>query len=191
METFTDGTPRNHKRKGYTFCKDNIMAYSLCLLILFGDRARGGGGSFLRYLKANWKTGKTIVLWRYFAHLKSNNEIHSISLLLTSLLCCFTFFKIYFILYYLHIHTVDLVVRFYLKLRKERRISTIFFKDDQNLDNLKSLAATVVKPNSWTYNFVEVSGHNLESSWDFCIQCLYYKRVSSHFSSRGVGVKIH
>ncbi len=30
----------------------------------------------------------------------------------------------------------------------------------------------VVKPNSWKYNFVEVSGHNIESSqtWGFCIQ---------------------
>ncbi len=30
------------------------------------------------------------------------------------------------------------------------------------------------KPNSWTYNFVEVSGHNLESSqtWGFCMNVL-------------------
>ncbi len=30
------------------------------------------------------------------------------------------------------------------------------------------------KPNSWTYNFVEVSGHNLESSqtWGFCMDFL-------------------
>jgi hypothetical protein len=30
-----------------------------------------------------------------------------------------------------------------------------------------------LKPNSWTYNFVEVSGHNLESSqtWGFCVTC--------------------
>ncbi len=45
------------------------------------------------------------------------------------------------------------------------------------------------KPNSWTYNFVEVSGHNLESSqtWGFHIQCLQYTPVSisNHFSSRG------
>ncbi len=38
------------------------------------------------------------------------------------------------------------------------------------------------KPNSWTYNFVEVSGHNLESSqtWGFPIQCLpgWVKSVS-------------
>ncbi len=30
------------------------------------------------------------------------------------------------------------------------------------------------KPNSWTYNFIEVSGHNLESSqtWGFCMDFL-------------------
>ncbi len=40
-----------------------------------------------------------------------------------------------------------------------------------------------LKPNSWTYNFIEVSGHNLESSqtWGFRIQCLHYKPVSIHF----------
>ncbi len=39
------------------------------------------------------------------------------------------------------------------------------------------------KPNSWTHNFVEVSGHNLESSqaWGFRKQCLQYKTVSNHF----------
>jgi hypothetical protein len=43
------------------------------------------------------------------------------------------------------------------------------------------------KPNSWTCNFVEVSGKNLESSqtWDFRIQCLHYKAVSNPFCSRG------
>ncbi len=42
---------------------------------------------------------------------------------------------------------------------------------------------TVLKPNSWTYNFVEASGHNLESSptWGFCIKCLHYKPVLNHF----------
>jgi hypothetical protein len=41
------------------------------------------------------------------------------------------------------------------------------------------VSVCVLKPNSWTYNFVEVSGHNLESSqtWDFRIQCLHYKPV--------------
>ncbi len=43
-----------------------------------------------------------------------------------------------------------------------------------------------LKPNSWTYNFVEVSGHNFESSqtWGFPIQCLHYKPVSNQFCSR-------
>ncbi len=47
----------------------------------------------------------------------------------------------------------------------------------------------ILKPNSWTDNFVEVSGHNRESSqtWGFCIQCLHYKPVSNHFCSRGGG----
>ncbi len=41
----------------------------------------------------------------------------------------------------------------------------------------------VQKPNSCTYNFVEVSGHNLESSqtWGFRIQCLHHKPISNHF----------
>jgi hypothetical protein len=44
------------------------------------------------------------------------------------------------------------------------------------------------KPNSWTYNFVEVSGHYHESSrtWGFHIQCLHYKPVSNHFWLGGV-----
>ena len=43
----------------------------------------------------------------------------------------------------------------------------------------------LLKPNSWTYNFVEVSGHNFESSqtWGFRIQRLHYKPVSEHFCS--------
>jgi hypothetical protein len=46
-------------------------------------------------------------------------------------------------------------------------------------------------PNSWTYNFDEVSGHSLESSqtWGIRIQCLHYKPVSRHFCSAGRGVK--
>jgi hypothetical protein len=45
----------------------------------------------------------------------------------------------------------------------------------------------VRKPNSWTYNFVEVSGHHLESSqtWRFRIQCLHYKPVSNPFARGG------
>ncbi len=43
-----------------------------------------------------------------------------------------------------------------------------------------------LKSNSWKYNFVEISGHNLESSqtWCFRTQCLHYKVVSNHFCSR-------
>jgi hypothetical protein len=40
----------------------------------------------------------------------------------------------------------------------------------------------LLKPNSWTYNFIfEVSGHNLGSSqtWGFRLQCLHYKPVSN------------
>ncbi len=49
--------------------------------------------------------------------------------------------------------------------------------------------ATVLKPNLWTYNFVEVSWDNLESSqtWGFRIQCLHYKPVSNHLCSMGWG----
>ncbi len=41
----------------------------------------------------------------------------------------------------------------------------------------------VQKPNSWTYNFVEVSEHYPKSSqtWGFRIQCLHYKPESNHF----------
>jgi hypothetical protein len=50
----------------------------------------------------------------------------------------------------------------------------------------------VLKPNPWMYNFLEVSGHNLESSqtWGFGILCSHYKPVSNHFSQGGgAGVK--
>jgi hypothetical protein len=42
-----------------------------------------------------------------------------------------------------------------------------------------------LKSNSWTYDFLQVSGHNLESSqtWGFHIQCFHYKPVSNHFCS--------
>jgi hypothetical protein len=53
-------------------------------------------------------------------------------------------------------------------------------------------ASTVQKRNSWTYNFVEVSGHNLDSSqtWGFRIQCLPYiaKQFQTTFAQRGGGV---
>ncbi len=52
----------------------------------------------------------------------------------------------------------------------------------------------VQKPNSRTYNFVEVSGHNLKSfqTWGFRIyvQCLHYKPVSKHFCSKRGGGKM-
>ncbi len=40
---------------------------------------------------------------------------------------------------------------------------------------------TLQKPNSWTHNFAEFSGHNLESSqtWGFRIQCLHYKQFQT------------
>ncbi len=45
------------------------------------------------------------------------------------------------------------------------------------------------KPNSWTYDLVEVSVHNLESSqtWGFRIQCLHFRPFLKHFCSVGGG----
>ncbi len=50
------------------------------------------------------------------------------------------------------------------------------------------------KPNSWTYNFVEVSGHNLESSetWSFPLQWMFKLQNSSKplsLKGGGGGVK--
>ncbi len=44
-----------------------------------------------------------------------------------------------------------------------------------------------LKPNSWMYNFVEVSVHNLErfQTWGFRIHCLHCKPVSTHFCAGG------
>ncbi len=55
-------------------------------------------------------------------------------------------------------------------------------------DTVYSVYATVQKPNSWTYNFVEVSGHDLESSqtWGFFMDFLTLREVvwfSVRFSS--------
>jgi len=66
------------------------------------------------------------------------------------------------------------------------------FKKSSSLRRQSSTAGPLslhLKPNSWTYISVEVSGHNLESSqtWDIC---LHYKPVSNHFCSRGRGSKI-
>ncbi len=48
---------------------------------------------------------------------------------------------------------------------------------------------SVLKPNSWSYNFVEVSGHNLDSSqtWGVHIQCLHYKPFKPLLLGRGGG----
>ncbi len=59
------------------------------------------------------------------------------------------------------------------------------------IEGLPEVWRRLPKPNSWTYNFVEVSGHNLESfqTWAIrIVQCLHYKPVSNHICSRG-GVK--
>ncbi len=42
------------------------------------------------------------------------------------------------------------------------------------------------KPNSWSYSFIEVSGHNLESSqtWGFCIDFLNQREGGVWFSIR-------
>ncbi len=41
------------------------------------------------------------------------------------------------------------------------------------------LPSVLQKPNSWTYNFFEVSGHNLKSSqtWGFCKDFLNYRET--------------
>ncbi len=47
----------------------------------------------------------------------------------------------------------------------------------------KGVTPIVLKPNSWTYNFVEVSGHNLESSqtWGSCMDFLKHRDGSMVF----------
>ncbi len=49
--------------------------------------------------------------------------------------------------------------------------------------------SNVLKPTSWTYDFVKVSGHNIESSqtWGFRIQYLHYKPVSTTIAHGGGG----
>ncbi len=55
------------------------------------------------------------------------------------------------------------------------------------------VAPELTRSRSWiherTKNFIEVSGHNLESSqtWGFRIQCLHYKPVSNHCCPGGGG----
>ncbi len=55
--------------------------------------------------------------------------------------------------------------------------------------SVSPMVTQLLKPNSWPFNFVEVSRHNLESSqtWGSCIQCLHNKPVSNHFCFRGEG----
>jgi hypothetical protein len=54
-----------------------------------------------------------------------------------------------------------------------------------------ALYGTVLKPNSWTYGFIEVSGHNLEIlRLEFFVYNVNYKHLSNHFcSGRGGGVE--
>ncbi len=49
-------------------------------------------------------------------------------------------------------------------------------------------AQTDLKSNSWTYNFAEVSGHNIESSqtWGF-VYNVYITKSPNHFCLRGGG----
>ncbi len=56
----------------------------------------------------------------------------------------------------------------------------------------RGLCWRVLKPNSRTYKFVEVSGHNLDSSqtWDFRLQCLNYKTVLTTLFYQAGGSKI-
>ncbi len=58
-----------------------------------------------------------------------------------------------------------------LEIRPRLRIIAPEIKKHENPPDKTN---SIQKPNSWTYNFVEVSGHNLESSktWGFHIQCL-------------------
>jgi hypothetical protein len=48
-----------------------------------------------------------------------------------------------------------------------------------------------LKPNSWTYNFVEVSEYDLDSfeTWGFREQCSHYKQFQTTFAQEGKGVK--
>ncbi len=63
-----------------------------------------------------------------------------------------------------------------VRQRKLRFIYLIFNRSKPNNNNtrheylLVDCSTGIQKRNSWTYNFVEVSGHNLESSltWGFC-----------------------
>ncbi len=47
---------------------------------------------------------------------------------------------------------------------------------------LRFFLVSIQKPNSWMYNFVEVSGHNLESSqtWGVCVDFLNHMREGEY-----------
>jgi hypothetical protein len=53
---------------------------------------------------------------------------------------------------------------------------------------LNVATTSVLKPNSWTYNFVEVSGHNLESSgiWGFCTAKTQYRKFETNTPRKGI-----
>ncbi len=55
------------------------------------------------------------------------------------------------------------------------------------VSNVHILGWPLQKPNSWTHNFVEISGHKIESSqtWGFHIQCFHCKPVSTHIFTKG------
>jgi hypothetical protein len=86
--------------------------------------------------------------------------------------------------------------RFCQKKTKERLqqfLNHLLGRKSKFWDRFQRNYRHVQKPNSWTYNFVEVSGHNLDSAqaWGFHIQCLDYKPVSNHFCSAGGGGGSH
>jgi hypothetical protein len=67
-----------------------------------------------------------------------------------------------------------ITIRSYLTYESEERVNHILYW-------LGTCAQySILKPNSWMYNFVEVSGHHFErpQTWGFGIQCLHYKPVA-------------
>ncbi len=68
---------------------------------------------------------------------------------------------------------------------KQPETLTSYF--NQLIKNADKFVNTARSRKLWTYNFVEVSGLNLDcpQTWGFQIQCLHYKPVSNHFYSMG------
>jgi hypothetical protein len=66
---------------------------------------------------------------------------------------------------------------------------TYMYHTDREKKVASAWRSSAQKPNSWMYNFVEVSGQNLESypTWGFRIQSLHYTPVSNHICSGGEG----